>query len=181
MFRNGFLLASRLLSPPALCRTKHLLQHVNWPPLVTLISPRNFSSVLNQSTAQGSLFAKPVLPLTTNEITRNVIKWSLRKGKRKSVRTVLKRFYRLRWGGWIRTKCGRNKKLWKKTTNRKRRLRQHVFCNSTQSTLLDKMVGKYWRKPKYYVDDPYEPYHSREEFPLTAMKPRPYIPPEERY
>lgn len=67
--------------------------------------------------------------------------------------------------------CGRNKKLYKKSANRKRRLRQHVFCNATQSYLLDKMVTSYWRKPKYYVDDPYEPYHKREEFSITSKKP----------
>lgn len=58
-------------------------------------------------------------------------------------------------------------------------MRQHVFCNATQSYLLDKMVGSYWRKPKYYVDDPYEPYHKREDFAYSARKPRPYFPPGE--
>merc|ERR1712071_330120 len=55
----------------------------------------------------------------------------------------------------------------------KRKIRgaRHVFCNSTQSTLLDKMVTKFWRKPHYYVDDIYRPYHQREEFVKTAMKP----------
>lgn len=89
------------------------------------------------------------------------------------------RFYRLHWGIWIRRKAGCHKRLWKKSPPRKRRLRQHVFCNATQSYLLDKMVGSYWRKPRYYVNDPYEPYHSREEFHLTAKKPRPYSPPEQ--
>nr|CAH7745665.1 unnamed protein product [Callosobruchus chinensis] len=120
------------------------------------------------------------LPQIATESTRTVTKFSWRKGKRKTVKTVLKRFYRLNWGIWIRTKCGRHKKLWKKTSQRKRRLRQHVFCNSTQSWLLDKMVGPHWQKPKHYVEDPYEPYHTREEFAITAKKPRPYFPPEEK-
>nr|CAD7194990.1 unnamed protein product [Timema douglasi] len=76
-------------------------------------------------------------------------------------------------GGWIRTRSGRHKRLWKKKENLRRRLRQHVFCNSTQSWLLDKMVTKYWRQPRYYVDDPYEPYHTREEFLITRKKPLP--------
>ncbi|CAG2068291.1 unnamed protein product, partial [Timema podura] len=76
-------------------------------------------------------------------------------------------------GGWIRTRSGRHKKLWKKKENLRRRLRQHVFCNATQSWLLDKMVTKYWRQPRYYVDDPYEPYHTREEFLVTRKKPLP--------
>lgn len=104
---------------------------------------------------------------------RTVIKFSLRKGKRKSNKAVLKRFFRLHWGGWIRTKAGRHKRLWRKSGKNRLRLKQHVFCTTTQSYLLDKMVTKYWRTPKYYVDDPYTPYHSREEFPLTQRKPKP--------
>ncbi|OWR42659.1 50S ribosomal protein L35 [Danaus plexippus plexippus] len=34
------------------------------------------------------------------------------------------------------------------------------------------MVTRYWKKPRYYVDDPYAPYHTREEFPVTRRKPR---------
>lgn len=102
---------------------------------------------------------------------RTVIKFSLNSGKRKTVKAVIRRFYRLHWGGWIRTKCGRNKHLWKKSEKRKRRARQHVLCNATQSTLLDKMVTKFWKKPKFYIDDPYAPYHTREEFNITRKKP----------
>lgn len=103
---------------------------------------------------------------------RTVTKFSLQKGKRKTVKAALRRFMRLHWGGWIRPKVGRHKKLWKKSSAQKRRLRQHVFCNATQSTLLDKMVTKYWKRPRYYVDDPYAPYHTREEFAFTRKKPR---------
>ncbi|XP_075232017.1 mitochondrial ribosomal protein L35 [Lycorma delicatula] len=102
---------------------------------------------------------------------RNVTQYSKRSGKRTTVKAVLKRFYRLDWGIWIRTKCGRHKKLYKKSSARKRRLREHVFCNAQQSNLLDKMVTKFWKRPKYYVDDPYEPYHKREEFLLTRKQP----------
>ncbi|CAH1712719.1 39S ribosomal protein L35, mitochondrial [Aphis gossypii] len=102
---------------------------------------------------------------------RNLTKFSLQKGKRKTVKTVVDRFYRLGWGIWIRTKCGRQKKMWKKPAARKRRLRQHVFCNAKQSTLLDKMTTKYWKKRRFYPDDPYEPYHDREEFPYTRKTP----------
>ncbi|XP_022827426.1 39S ribosomal protein L35, mitochondrial [Spodoptera litura] len=102
---------------------------------------------------------------------RTVTKFSLQKGKRKTVKAAVRRFFRLHWGGWIRSKVGRHKKMWKKSSSQKRRLRQHVFCNSTQSTMLDKMVTKFWKKPKYYVDDPYAPYHTREEFTTTRTKP----------
>lgn len=102
---------------------------------------------------------------------RTVTKFSLNKGKRKSSKSVIRRFFRLHWGGWIRTKVGRQKRLWKKSSKNRRRLRQHVTCNATQSTLLDKMVTKFWRKPKYYVDDPYAPYHTRDHFTYTRKKP----------
>lgn len=82
-------------------------------------------------------------------------------GKRATVKAVIRRFYRLHWGGWIRTRCGRHKKMWKKTSNRKHRLRQHVLVNGQQSHLLDLMVTKFWKRPKHYIDDIYEPYHTR--------------------
>ncbi|XP_066999276.2 large ribosomal subunit protein bL35m [Anabrus simplex] len=110
-------------------------------------------------------------PVTIQPQCRTVTKFSLQKGKRKAVKTVLKRFYRLNWGAWIRTRAGKNKRVWKKSSKAKRLSKEHVFCNSTQSWLLDKMVTSYWRKPKYYVDDPYEPYHTREEFHITRRKP----------
>ncbi|CRK87035.1 CLUMA_CG000845, isoform A [Clunio marinus] len=102
---------------------------------------------------------------------RTVIKFSARKGKRKSVKAVLKRFKRLEWGIWIRTRTARHKRMWKKSQSQRYKSRQHVFVNSTQSTLLDKMVTKFWRRPKYYVDDPYRPYQSRESFWITRKKP----------
>ncbi|RZF36881.1 hypothetical protein LSTR_LSTR004569 [Laodelphax striatellus] len=104
---------------------------------------------------------------------RTVTKYSFTKGKRRTVTNVPKRFFRLNWGIWIRTKCGRHKKAYKKSSAQKRRLRQHVFCNASQSYLLDKMVNRYWKAPKYYVDDPYEPYHKREEFWITRRTPKP--------
>lgn len=143
------------------------------PNFIQLNSIRQFS--LLPST---NLLQNPAISSVSNNTTRNVTKYSLQKGKRKSVKVVLHKFYRLHWGGWIRTICGRHKKLWRKSSARKRRLRQHVFVNGTQRSLLDKMVGPYWRKPKYYVDDPYEPYHTREECQYTYTKPRPYFPPE---
>lgn len=74
-------------------------------------------------------------------------------------------------GAWIRPMVGRHKHHWRKNAKRKIQAEKHVFCNATQSTLLDKMVTKYWRKRRFYIDDIYEPYHKREEFPLSAVKP----------
>lgn len=176
MFKNIFLSAARIATAAA-CNSRFLLQNVAKPSLLIPNHTRNFSLLLNKNLPCSQLLLDQNTP--TNITTRNVIKYSIRRGKRKSVKAVLKRFYRLHWGIWIRTKCGRNKKLWKKSPPRKRRLRQHVFCNATQSTLLDKMVTNFWRKPKYYVNDPYEPYHTREEWQFTYTKPRPYFPPEQ--
>lgn len=124
--------------------------------------------------SKSLLSNKELLQISSN-ITpvpvRTVTKFSLNKGKRKTVKNVVKRFFRLHWGGWIRPKVGRQKRLWKKSAAQRRRLKQHVFCNGTQSTLLDKMVTKFWKRPKYYVDDPYAPYHKREEFHITRRKP----------
>ncbi|XP_037729689.1 39S ribosomal protein L35, mitochondrial [Drosophila subpulchrella] len=102
--------------------------------------------------------------------TRNVTKFSLIKGKRKTAKAVLKRFKRLEWGAWIRTHSGRQKKLFKKSAALRRRLKQHVFTNATQSWLLDKMVTSFWRRPKHYINDPYRPYHSRNEYFATESK-----------
>ncbi|KAK4875009.1 hypothetical protein RN001_011431 [Aquatica leii] len=143
---------------------------------------KHYSTALLQNfyqKPQPSLLQNDNIVRISNEInSRTVTKYSIRKGRRKSVKTVLKRFYRLHWGGWIRTIAGRHRRIWSKSYTRRMRVKQHVFCNATQCTLLDKMVGSYWRKPKYYVDDIYEPYHTREEFQFTYKKPRPYIPSE---
>lgn len=116
--------------------------------------------------------AKPILPLTqetgvfTNQV-RTVTKFSLRKGKRKTVKAVVERFYRLDWGIWIRPKSGRHHKLWKKGKLRRKRLRQHVFTNAWHTRTLERMTTKYWHKKKYFVDDPYESYHKRDNFAIT--------------
>lgn len=130
--------------------------------LSSLTSTNNASSLLNKSP-----IAQIVHPFPLQDQSRSVTKFSRTHGKRKSIRGVIKRFYRLNWGIWIRTMTARHKKMWKKTAKRRARLRQHVFVNGRQSWFLDKCVTKFWRKPKYYVDDIYEPYHERPEFFVT--------------
>lgn len=130
------------------------------------------SNIISQPTA--SVLNNPAfLKLTTTNLSqvRTVTKFSMRSGKRKTVKAVLKRFKRLDWGIWIRTRTARHKRLWKKSKYQKYKLRQHVFTNATQSWMLDKMVTSRWRKPKHYVDDPYRPYHDREDFLITRKKP----------
>ncbi|CAH0401604.1 unnamed protein product [Chilo suppressalis] len=135
--------------------------------------PRNIQS--GPTLLKGSLFNNRQILDIANNINstpvRTVTKFSLNKGKRKTANQVVKRFFRLHWGAWIRPKVGRQKKLWKKSSAQRRRLRQHVFCTKTQSRMLDKMVTKFWKRPKYYVDDPYAPYHTREEYYMTRKKP----------
>ncbi|XP_018313442.1 39S ribosomal protein L35, mitochondrial [Mycetomoellerius zeteki] len=134
------------------------------------VGPTQHKTLLNHAATENRL-ALPAKPI--NVPVRTVIKFTMSRGKRQTVKTVLTRFYRLHWGIWIRTRSGRHNKLWTKTSARKKRLRKHVFCNATQSTLLDKMVSKYWKRRHYYIDDPYEPYHDREEFSITRRKPLP--------
>ncbi|KAJ8941834.1 hypothetical protein NQ318_005117 [Aromia moschata] len=172
--------AVRIATAVAGSNSKTIIQNVVKPSIFQSTT-RHLCFATNNSPLTKPLLANPGITKIASSIpSRDLTKFSYRKGRRKAVKAVLKRFYRLHWGGWIRTKCGRNKRLWRKSPPRKRRLRQHVFCNATQSHLLDKMVGSYWRKPKYYVEDPYEPYHIREEWQFTYNKPRPYFPPEKQ-
>lgn len=180
MFKQIVTLAGRLATPILTNNSRTFTQNLSKSCPLRPTFNRGFCTLLNQKYTSTLLCKELNVPQVNQETVRTVTKYSWGKGKRKSVRAVIQRFYRLRWGGWIRTRCGRAKKLWKKRGPQRRRLRQHIFCNATQSTLLDKMVGKYWQKPKYYVDDIYEPYHTRNEFLYSSKTPRPYIPPEDR-
>jgi len=102
---------------------------------------------------------------------RSITYYSRLKGKKKTCRAVIRRFYRLEWGAWIRPRSGRHRKVWRKNSRMRKRALTHVFCNTTQSHMLDKMVCRYWRDKRYYVDDPYESYHKRENFHLTRKWP----------
>ncbi|CAG5866428.1 unnamed protein product [Menidia menidia] len=116
-------------------------------------------------TARGSILQRvvPLVPSLTQQPCRSLTYFSVKKGKRKSVKSVTQRFMRLHCGLWIRRKvfAGYKKKLWKKMPARKKRLREIVFCNKTQCILLDKMTGSYWKRRNWYVNDPYQRYHDR--------------------
>lgn len=150
-----------------------LFQH-NTNPIISLCGQRSFSSLmiqpmtLTQTTSPRLLKAQSDVSI---EPSRSVTKFSRKKGKRKACKTVVRRFYRLHWGMWIRPRAGRHRKMWKKSGALKRRLKDHVFTNSTQSWLLDKMTTNFWRKPRYWPDNIYEPYNTREEFYITRTKP----------
>ncbi|KAH8342055.1 hypothetical protein KR059_010264, partial [Drosophila kikkawai] len=154
---------------PAVTPLVPLVQQTQRASLVTLARP---SLLPVPSLAQAPFLQLAVSLGATGSppTTRSVTKFSLIKGKRKTAKAVLKRFKRLEWGAWIRTHSGRQKKLFKKSGALRRRLKQHVFTNATQSWLLDKMVTSYWRRPKHYINDPYRPYHSRDEYFATQSK-----------
>uniref|UniRef100_A0A3Q3WSX9 Large ribosomal subunit protein bL35m n=1 Tax=Mola mola TaxID=94237 RepID=A0A3Q3WSX9_MOLML len=102
-----------------------------------------------------------LIPSVTQQSSRSLTYCSLRNGKRKTIKSVTDRFMRLHCGLWIRRKAGYKKKLWKKKPARRKRLREHVFCNKTQSKLLDKMTTSFWKRRNWYVNDPYLKYHDR--------------------
>lgn len=156
-----------------------------YQPVLESVLKRNFS-LLSTSVGNGLIntttLTRFVAPVACSQMQatsvnvlpcRTVTKFSIRTGKRKTVHQAVIRFFRLHWGGWIRTKCGRHKKMHQKSSNRKQRLRQHVMLNATQSMLMDKMVNRFWRRPKHYINDPYEPYHTRD-YHFARIKPRPY-------
>uniref|UniRef100_A0A3B5K9D8 Large ribosomal subunit protein bL35m n=1 Tax=Takifugu rubripes TaxID=31033 RepID=A0A3B5K9D8_TAKRU len=100
-------------------------------------------------------------PHATPQSCRNLTYYSVKKGKRKTVKAVTERFMRLHCGLWIRRKAGYKKKLWKKKPARRKRLREHVFCNKTQSKLFNKMTTSFWKRRNWFVNDPYLKYHNR--------------------
>lgn len=118
------------------------------------------------------LTALPVL----HQPSRSVTKWTFGSQKRQTVRAVTARFKRLDWGIWIRRIAGCHKKRWKYSNKNQMKNQRHVFVRFVRSRMLDRMVSSYWRTPKYYVDDPYAPYHKREEFMYTRKNPRPLPP-----
>ncbi|KAK2541115.1 Mrpl35 [Columba livia] len=102
-----------------------------------------------------------LLPNLLQQPARTLTYCSLRKGKRKTVKAVTKRFLRLHNGLWVRRQSGYKKKLWKKSASQKKRLRELVLCTRTQCKLLDKMTTSFWKRRNWYVDDPYQKYHDR--------------------
>ncbi|XP_036603903.1 39S ribosomal protein L35, mitochondrial [Trichosurus vulpecula] len=136
--------------------------HIQTPlvsPAASLVPPVRSLACGHPSAILNSV--TPLLPTILRPQVRTVTYCSLRKGKRKSVKAVLFRFLRLHCGLWVRKKAGYKKRLWKKKPARKRRLREQVFCNKTQSKLLDKMTTSFWKRRNWYIDDPFQKYHDR--------------------
>ncbi|XP_055946474.1 39S ribosomal protein L35, mitochondrial-like isoform X2 [Argiope bruennichi] len=130
-------------------------------PVVSQLHINMQPSCSTQNSSARSLLA--VNNLNANP-TRNVTNYSLKTGKKKSVNAVLARFFRLHNGLWIRRRAGCHKRLHKRNHRDKYNLTQHVVCTKTQCLMLDRMITNYWKKPKYFLDDPFEPYHKRNNF-----------------
>jgi len=141
-------------------------------------SKRTFSSCLKTSTFNvqyttnnnticpktdsRSLLQPQVLSLAAfGQPVRTLVRFSYRKQKLKTTRSVIKRFYRLDWGGWIRGRMGRDKRLWTKGWKRRQKDRRHLIVRAWNAKLFDALTSRFWRTPKHYIDDPYEPYHKR--------------------
>ncbi|XP_067936398.1 large ribosomal subunit protein bL35m-like [Watersipora subatra] len=96
--------------------------------------------------------------------SRTRVYQSWKKGKPETVREVPSRFMRLGNGLWIRPRAGRRKGLWKRKPETLEDLKQHVICSKRQCWMLERMVGKYWKRDHHYPNDPYAPYHVRNGF-----------------
>merc|ERR1712018_883113 len=90
--------------------------------------------------ALNKLISNSLKPCATNFLqslspvcvqpTRPITQMSLWTGKRRTCNAVIKRFKRLDWGGWIHTRPGRYKKVWKKhSLGEVEHLRQHIFVS----------------------------------------------------
>ncbi|CAH8834476.1 unnamed protein product [Trichobilharzia szidati] len=90
---------------------------------------------------------------------------------------VIDRFKRLRWGAFIHARTGRAKHLYRRSEAERARRSEHVLTNRATSFLLDNMLNEQWRKPKYYPNDIYEPYHKRTGVPWDyALKKPKFFP-----
>ncbi|XP_045918738.1 39S ribosomal protein L35, mitochondrial [Micropterus dolomieu] len=150
---------------PQLCQFSSLIQ----PPPLYSFATAAVRAPLRAAVCQTPRYnilqrVSALTPSLTQQPSRSLTYYSVKKGKRKTVKSVTERFMRLHCGLWIRRKAGYKKKLWKKKPARRKRLREHVFCNKTQSKLLDKMTTSFWKRRNWFVNDPYLKYHDRVNF-----------------
>uniref|UniRef100_A0A0X3Q3E7 39S ribosomal protein L35 n=1 Tax=Schistocephalus solidus TaxID=70667 RepID=A0A0X3Q3E7_SCHSO len=71
------------------------------------------------------------------------------------------RFKRLRWGAFIHARAGRRKHLYRKNPWVVAKKDEHILTNRATSFLVNNLVNRYWRRPQFYPQDIYEPYHKR--------------------
>ncbi|GMT05490.1 hypothetical protein PENTCL1PPCAC_27664, partial [Pristionchus entomophagus] len=56
---------------------------------------------------------------------------------------------------------GKNKIRYAKDDNFQTTSLYYETCTKEQNWMLDKMMTKYWLRPRYFENDPYSPYHTR--------------------
>ncbi|RDD40536.1 50S ribosomal protein L35 [Trichoplax sp. H2] len=118
-----------------------------------LISYRSYQSIPQTYASNGRpnlfLFNSICRNNTFNPIgkqpNRSIVVYS-KKGKRKTVKAVVKRFKMLGSGKIKRWKCGRRHLALSKSKKNRRHLRKPTFCSNKQAKLLKQMVNqKKWR------------------------------------
>ena len=120
----------------------------------------SFSLVFQLANSRLNTFLSNPNPINLTS-KRNVIYFTHSKGKFRSNKAVIHRFYRLNWGCWIRPRAGRHKHLWRKPYYIRWWAKQHVLCTDEQNKMLEQMVGARFKNPDYFVDDLYAPYQKR--------------------
>ena len=106
----------------------------------------------------------------------NKVYFSRETGNEEAFKEVVDRFYRLNNGLWIRTIPGRNKGKYKLTKEQQERMKQHIVCSREECQMLDKFVTDDYRRPHYFPDDPYEPYHRKSNIVGHKYTPRKFYP-----
>ena len=87
--------------------------------------------------------------LTNTEVCRSQtrgVNFCSKLGKRKTVKSVAKRFKRLGSGMLKRWRAGKNHNMRKKSTNQKRRLKRPVIVKGKQLRKLNKMISGWWMR-----------------------------------
>ncbi|CAH8454883.1 unnamed protein product [Schistosoma curassoni] len=74
---------------------------------------------------------------------------------------AIDRFKRLRWGAYIHARTGRAKHLYRRSESELDRRSEHILTNRATTFLINNLLNRQWRTPKYYPNDIYEPYHQR--------------------
>ncbi|RWS26257.1 39S ribosomal protein L35-like protein [Leptotrombidium deliense] len=93
--------------------------------------------------------------------SRSVIYYDFHNSRRRSVTAAIQRFHRLNWGGWVYMLPGGRKKVWRKSWWRRWYDRQYYLLSPKQSWEMEQLMTPRYKKPKYFVDDPFEPYQKR--------------------
>uniref|UniRef100_A0A1X7VMS3 50S ribosomal protein L35 n=1 Tax=Amphimedon queenslandica TaxID=400682 RepID=A0A1X7VMS3_AMPQE len=86
----------------------------------------------------GSSITDQYLPLVSQ--TRSIVRFS-KKGKKKTVKAVAKRFMRTGSGMLKYWRPGKNHKMMAKSHKASRQMRKHCYVNKTQLKLLNKMIS----------------------------------------